>query len=215
MSQIFRQGLNWVIIDHIGNLDFTDQVLSTVTSQDWSDFTSAKGPDSSQHYIINPSWMPVGNHQEPEGWETLQTRMSSIVQNQLVNYGLKPINWGELSACSAWTVIGEEGSLHTAHEHGPGNICSVTYIEVPEKSEDLQGQIYFILHSDPYSTISQPNFRVLHLRPQKGMIVIFPSWMIHGVYPQAAGTRQTLNIDFNGDPNFKGQLPQAGSARYG
>lgn len=215
MSQIFKQGLNWVIVDHIGNLDSTNQMLETVTDDDWHAYTSAKGSNSRQHYIINPTWMPHAGHQEPIGWPDVRRKFTKIVQTEIVNYGLMPMNWTELHACSAWTVTGEEHSYHTIHEHGPMNICSVTYLKVPEKQESPAGQIYFVLHSDGYNSLSTPNMRVLHIQPQEGMIVIFPSWILHGVYPQGPGTRQTLNIDFNGDPNYKFNIPHSGGASYG
>lgn len=215
MSQIFRQGLNWVIVDHISNLDPANKMLESVTTEDWHAYTSAKGTDSHQHYIINPSWMPSASHKEPEGWPDVRRKWEQMVQREIVNYGLMPTNWRELHACSAWTVTGEEGSYHTVHEHGPMNICSVTYLKVPKGQESPAGQIYFILHADGYNPLSTPAFRVFHIQPQEGMIVIFPSWLLHGVYPQGPGLRQTLNIDFNGDPNYKFNIPHSGSASYG
>lgn len=215
MSQLFKQGLNWVIIDHISNIDDATGMVKSVTDEDWSMYTTAKGPGSRQHYIINPVWMPSSTHQEPQSWPEVRDRFRMIVQREIVHYGLMPMNWSELHACSAWTVVGEEGSYHTVHEHGPMNICSVTYLEVPEQQEGPAGQLYFIMHSDGYHPLSTPNYRVLHVQPKKGMIVIFPSWLLHGVYPQGPGIRQTLNIDFNGDPNYKFNVPQAGGANYG
>jgi uncharacterized protein (TIGR02466 family) len=215
MSQIYRQGLNWLIVDFISNLSFADKVLKNVTDHDWSDFTSAKGEKSRQHYIINPSWLPKDDFVEPEGWSELKSAYENMVQKELVNYGIMPIDWKKIHACSAWTVVGEEGSYHTAHEHGPNNISTVTYIDVPQSTDENQGQVFFVLHSDPYSNLSPPNFRVFHIKPQKGMILIFPSWLVHGVYPQAAGRRQTLNIDFNGNPNYNFRGLQASSANYG
>lgn len=214
MSQIFRQGLNWVIIDHINDISDANEMVSTVSDEDWSMYTTAKGNDSKQHYIINPSWMPSSTHQEPAGWPVVRDRFQMIVQREIVHYGLMPINWRELHACSAWTVKGTEGSYHTVHEHGPMNICSVTYLKVPPQ-ESPAGQIYFIMHADGYNPLSTPAYRVLHVQPKEGMIVIFPSWMLHGVYPQGPGLRQSLNIDFNGDPNYKFNLPSSGGANYG
>jgi len=217
MSQIYKQGHNWVIIDHIGNIDLPKQVLTSVTKDDWSMYTSAKGPNSRQHYLINPSWMLMQGHQEPAGWTELRDKWKKIVQREVVDYGLMPANWSELHACSAWTVVGEEGSYHTAHDHGPNNICSITYLNVPKKSVDSdspEGQIFFILDGSSYNPLSVPNFRILHVQPQEGMIIIFPSWIIHGVYPQGPGIRQTMNIDFNGDPNYKFNVPSSGGASY-
>lgn len=226
MSQIFRQGLNWIIIDFISNLELANEVSNDVNTKDFSDFTSAKGPNSVQNYIINPRWMPSDSHTEPKGWPDLRSKWEDIVQREVVNYGLMPSNWKKLHACSAWTVKGEEGSYHTIHEHGPLNVSSVTYLEVPPRPINLtpsteppknnnQGQIYFVMDGGPYNSLSVPNFRLFHITPQPGMIVIFPSWMLHGVYPQGPGIRRTLNIDFNGDPNYKFDIPHSGSSGFG
>jgi hypothetical protein len=200
---IVTQGLNWVITDHISDLDSIKTVVSDVTSEDWSSYTTAKGPKSRQHYLINPSWMPSEAHKEPRGWSDLKVWYENTVSKSLVHHGLLPSQWNGITAHRAWTVIGEEGSYHTIHDHGPNSVCSVTYIEVPEqnKNDDKAGQIYFVLQSDPYHPLAPVKHKVLHVAPKPGMIVIFPSWILHGVYPQGPGIRQTLNVDFKGNVN--------------
>lgn len=214
MSKIFREGQNWVIVDHINDLSLANEVCDDVTDTDWHQYTTAKGPKSRQHYLMNPRWMPVEDHREPARLDELKARWKHIVQNQVVNHGLMPADWTELHPCSSWTVIGEEGSYHTIHEHGVSNICSVTYLKVPKGQEPPAGQIFFVMHGEPYSPLATPQARIFHIQPHEGMIVIFPSWMLHGVYPQGPGTRQTLNIDFNGDPNYNFRHKQAGGIGF-
>ncbi len=144
--------------------------------------------------------MPSEAHKEPRGWSDLKLWYENTVSKSLVHHGLLPSQWNGITANRAWTVIGEEGSYHTIHDHGPNSVCSVTYIEVPEqnKNDDKAGQIYFVLQSDPYHPLAPVKHKVLHVAPKPGMIVIFPSWILHGVYPQGQGIRQTLNVDFVG-----------------
>ena len=214
MSKIFRQGLNWIIVDYIADVSSAKKMLEDVYDDDWSDYTSAKGKNSRQNYVINPKWMPKEDFVEPKDWSSIKERFETIVQREVVYHGMMPANWTKLHACSAWTVSGEEGSFHTIHEHGPMNICSVTYLQVPKNQIPPYGQIFFVLDASPYNPLSTPSSRILHLTPQEGMIVIFPSWILHGVYPQGQGTRQTLNIDFNGDPNYRFDIPHSGSTSY-
>jgi len=178
---IISQGLNWLITDHIADLGTIKKVVSDVTSEDWSSYTTAKGPLSRQHYLINPSWMPSQVHEEPQGWAELKLWYENTVQKLLVHHGLMPGQWQGISANRSWTVIGEEGSYHTIHDHGPNSVCSVTYLEVP------------------YHPLTPVKHKVVHISPKPGMIVIFPSWLLHGVYPQGPGIRQTLNVDFVGN----------------
>lgn len=198
MSNIITQGLNWLITEQIEDLSSIKKMLSNVTEEDWSTYTSAKGPNSKQHYVLNPEWMPSKFHQIPEGWDNIKSWYETEVKKTLVHHGLLPSKWQNLSADRAWTVIGEEGSYHTIHDHGPNRVCSVTYIDVPEQQLPKQGDIYFVLQCDPYSQLSPVRHKVVHVTPKAGLMVIFPSWLLHGVYPQGPGIRQTLNIDFSG-----------------
>jgi uncharacterized protein (TIGR02466 family) len=216
MSQIFREGSNWVIISHLNESEIPpiQSVIDDAYEIDWSLYTSCKGEKSKQYYLINPKWMPDKSHRQPKDWNVVQEKFKTIIQSELVYHCVMPTNWKELHACSAWTAIGEKGSYHTIHDHGPSNICSVTYLKVPENQEDPAGQIYFVMHGQSYNTISPPKMQIFHVQPKVGMVVIFPSWMLHGVYPQGEGIRQTLNIDFNGNKDYKFDEPSPGGANY-
>jgi hypothetical protein len=215
-SQLIRQNLNWLIIDHMSRDDMNTirDCINTVTEEDWSSHTSAKGENSKQHYIINPSWMPSNVHNEPENWHEAKQIITQKVQNEIIFHSVMPGNWEKLHACSAWTVKGDEGSFHTIHDHGPLNVSSVLYLEVPKSDSPTAGNIYFVMHGEPYNALATPSFRVMHVDPKPGMIIIFPSWLLHGVYPQGPGLRQTVNVDFNGDPNYKFNIPHSGGASY-
>lgn len=197
-TKIIRQGLNWVlIVDATDLIEESKQVINDVYQFNFAPFTSAKGENSIQNYLTNPTWMPQANHKQPKGWDMLQEKFKKLTKRELVNYGLMPDNWKDLGVHSAWTISGNEGSYHTVHEHGYNNICSVIYLEVPPPGEHRpDGQIYFIMNGEGYNELSRPTFRVLPIQPHKGMMVIFPSWLLHGVYPQGPGVRQTLNIDY-------------------
>lgn len=214
MSQLIQEGLNWVIITHISDLGFVEPLLADLDSSDFKMYTSTKGNKSSQHYLIPPKWIPHSTIQEPRIWPQLKSWAETHIQKELVYHGKMPDNWSKLHAFSSWVVKGGEGSYHTLHDHGPNNVSSVFYLDVPESEDPLQGQIYFILHSNPYSGLSVPRTRTLHFVPSKGSLVIFPSWIPHGVYPQGPGSRITLNIDFNGNPNFNSDDPAAGHMTY-
>lgn len=197
-TRLIKQGLNWVmIVDASDLIEKSKEVLTTVYPFNYAPFTSAKGDKSRQYYLTNPEWMPREDHHPPNGWDSLSNDFKKLAMKNLINHGTFPDSWKGLDVKSSWTVIGEEGSYHTVHEHGYNHICSVTYLEVTEPSPHRpDGQIYFVMHGEGYNEMSRPTFRVLPIQPQKGMMVIFPSWMLHGVYPQGPGIRQTLNIDF-------------------
>jgi hypothetical protein len=214
MSKIIQEGLNWIIITHITDLGFSEPLLADIDTSDFKMYTSAKGLNSKQYYLIPPKWLPNSTVKEPEIWPKLKDWSEKHVQKELVYHAKMPDNWKKIHAFSSWVVKGEEGSFHTLHDHGPNNISSVFYLEVPETNDSIQGQIYFILHSDPYSSLSVPRIRSLHFVPTKGSLIIFPSWIPHGVYPQGPGSRITLNIYFNGNTHFNFDDPTAGHMTY-
>ena len=100
-----------------------------------------------------------------------------------------------LALAGAWTVKGQEHSYHTLHNHLKGNtdvskrISTVIYLQMPEKRWNGDGAFYFVIH-EKEKLISY------HIDPEPGTYVIMPSDMLHGAYPQPAGLRQTLNLDF-------------------
>lgn len=214
MTKLVEQGLNWIIITHVNDLGFTEPLLNDLDSSDFKMYTSAKGSRSSQHYIMPPKYIPDSTVKEPAIWPTLKDWAERHIQKELVFHGKMPDNWSKIYAFSSWVVKGEEGSFHTLHDHGPNNISSVFYLQVPESTDPLLGQIYFVLHSDPYTNLSIPKLRTLHFVPRVGSLIIFPSWLSHGVYPQGPGSRITLNIDFNGDKFFNFDDPTAGHMTY-
>ena len=65
-------------------------------------------------------------------------------------------------------------------------ISTVTYLNVPKKDKGL---FYYFFQNEE-------NLEHRIIEPSKNMVVIMPSWIYHGVYPQGKGLRQTLNLDF-------------------
>ena len=118
MSQIYKQGQNWIIIDFISNLDLAKEVVADADERDFSEYTSAKGPNSVQKYIINPSWMPSSIHKQPEKWPELRDKWKQIVQSRVVEYGLMPQNWKELHACCV------KHKTTSRHERWPSLFCN-------------------------------------------------------------------------------------------
>jgi hypothetical protein len=196
-TEIIKQGLNWLIVSSVEDslIQETKEVLKGVYDFNFAPFTTASGEHTVQNYLTNPEWCKDPLHHEPRGWDSLQEKFKTHTQRELVNYGL--MQWESMKVHSAWSVAGDQGSYQTIHQHGLGHICTVTYLDVPEEDpQSRNGAIYFVLHSEPFNEFSQPVMRYLNVKPQAGMSIIFPSWILHGVYPQGPGLRRTINIDF-------------------
>lgn len=117
--------------------------------------------------------------------------INPIVENHLkLNGLLKSEN--SLKITSMWTVLGNEGCFHTIHNHNKRNInhiSTVTYLEISKNNIFQPGSFFSILKGPEENTVFEHH-------PNKGDILIFPVWVLHGTYPQGRGLRQTLNIDF-------------------
>jgi len=92
----------------------------------------------------------------------------------------------EVELCSCWTIYGKEGTYHTIHNHNNNDdIATVLYLETTKESFP-HGSFYFVHENNVYSR-----------NPKPGDLYIFPVTLLHGVYPQGRGLRQTLNMDFS------------------
>ena len=100
-----------------------------------------------------------------------------------------------------WSVIGEENSYHMVHCHSEGNfdgISTLLYLEVPDTNieDEPENNIFLITNIGPKNPYYHKNSPCQEINPEVGKLLIFPSWVLHGTYPQTKGIRQTFNIDY-------------------
>jgi uncharacterized protein (TIGR02466 family) len=98
----------------------------------------------------------------------------------------------------AWANVNERGHANALHIH-PG--CSWSGVYYVAAEPESAGEIYFLdprtealmsvqAHS-PYAVNNRP-----HVTPVPGMLLVFPSFLYHGVYPYA-GDGPRISIAFN------------------
>lgn len=131
-----------------------------------------------------------------------------------------------LTLTNCWTCIGYKNSYHIAHNHTltrPGGtirveprvVSATLYLSSPLKEGDCSNPTSEN-HSKMHDSIAgffyfftKPHLINL-VMPEVGKLIIFPSWIVHGTYPQISGKRQTLNLSFELDspllaPKIKSQ----------
>ena len=121
------------------------------------------------------------------------TSVVNKIKEKTITYLHKNVNEykvKDLSVASSWTVYGEEGSYHTIHRHDQGGplVATVTYLKTPildNSRKKTKGMFFYFFDNEVY-----------HLEPTEGQIIIMPTWVLHGTYPQTKGLRQTLSVDF-------------------
>lgn len=97
----------------------------------------------------------------------------------------------------AWMNVSPPGGFNAPHTHPGAHWSGVYYVSQPEVEQGTSGMIEFL---DPRSDL--PNWRIFKakafrlkrkIRPEAGEIVMFPSYLVHWVYPnETADNRVTI-----------------------
>lgn len=110
-----------------------------------------------------------------------------------------------------WANISPPGALNTSHAH-PGVLWAAVYyldMGADPADRDAGGELYFEDPRFPVTMMRLPGFRMVgtdgqpqsnerRLPTRAGDLVLFPSWLRHGVRPHN-GTRDRLSIAMNID----------------
>lgn len=99
---------------------------------------------------------------------------------------------GEVRFAGSWSVRLRPSGHHSHHIHPAGWISSAFYVETPDDMADGQG---WLTLGEPQSELGLTLPPILSVRPQPGLLVLFPSMMWHGTNPFASGERMTAAFD--------------------
>lgn len=81
-----------------------------------------------------------------------------------------------------WSVRLRPNGHHLNHFHGKGWISSACYIELPETMGEEAGQGW-LKFGEPAMPTSPALPAEYFMRPEPGLLALFPSWMWHGTVP--------------------------------
>ena len=99
-----------------------------------------------------------------------------------------------------WMNANPPGGFNAPHTHPGAHWSGVYYVSLPEIETGNSGMIEFM---DPRTDL--PNWRLLKsnafsakkkIRPAPGEMILFPSYLVHWVYPNEA-TEERVSIAFN------------------
>lgn len=100
----------------------------------------------------------------------------------------------------AWMNANPPGGFNAPHTHPAAHWSGVYYVSQPEVETGNSGMIEFL---DPRTDL--PNWRILKssafalkkkIRPEPGEMILFPSYLVHWVYPNEAD-EERVSIAFN------------------
>jgi tetratricopeptide (TPR) repeat protein len=118
---------------------------------------------------------------------------------EAVGQGSDPLrarNTFDYAVRGAWSVRLRPNGFHVDHVHPQGWLSSAFYVETPAEalgSETRQGWIKF---GQPQNPVKPPLAPAKYVRPEPGLLVLFPSYMFHGTVPfTTAESRMTIAFD--------------------
>jgi uncharacterized protein (TIGR02466 family) len=102
---------------------------------------------------------------------------------------------------SAWAAICRSGAYHAPHSHPDSAWSGVYYVDAgtPHPDHPLSGVLEFL---DPRAGVEavtapgDPYGEPVRVRPEDGLIVVFPSWLYHWVHPYVGNTPR-IAVSFN------------------
>jgi hypothetical protein len=92
-----------------------------------------------------------------------------------------------------WCVMTDGTGYETWHVHQFGWLSGVYYVQIPDEvahGDDAAGCIAFGLPEDVVGEATAAEYGVTVVRPEEGMLMLFPSHTYHRTYPHGADQRR-------------------------
>lgn len=147
-------------------------------------------------------WHSVGNlfNRQTPCIKVLRSMAEEAVLNSSRKIGAKADLASLRLKLFAWMNANPVSGYNAPHTHPGAQWSGVYYVSQPEVEEGNSGMIEFL---DPRSDL--PNWRILNapafklkkkLRPMPGDMILFPSYLVHWVYPNETN-QERVTIAFN------------------
>ena len=106
-------------------------------------------------------------------------------------------NAGRYELSGMWSARLRPNGFHVNHYHSAGWISSACYLHLPPAVEQRHGEGWIKFGEPPFPT--EPALGPEYfIKPEPGLLVLFPSYMWHGTVPFSGGTDdQRLTIAFD------------------
>jgi uncharacterized protein (TIGR02466 family) len=105
-----------------------------------------------------------------------------------------------LSLDSLWINVMEKGAIHAPHIHPHSVISGTYYVTVPPKSGAIRFEdprLPMLMAAPPKKKNARPENRsFIDVVPKPGLLLLWESWLRHGVEPNRARTPR-ISVSFN------------------
>ena len=107
---------------------------------------------------------------------------------------LRARNLGRTRIAGSWSSLLGPGGFHVSHMHSDGWLSSAFYVALPD-SNDEGGKEGWLGFGQP-DVPTRPALNVERfIKPEPGLLVLFPSYVPHGTIPFCEGRRLTIAFD--------------------
>ena len=172
--------------------------------------------ESSRDYANVGGWHSAANLLEWPGDEVQQLRtwivegLNRMVQatGQLPEVQGRPAPRGSFTI-SAWANISRRGNYHRMHNHPHSAWSGVYYVtgvprlkagQADEPNSNALAGVLELYDPRPFTEMvdvpGTPYGQRVHIRPEPGLLVLFPSWLYHFVHPSDSD-QERVSIAFN------------------
>tara|TARA_X000000368_G_scaffold107235_1_gene83291 strand:- start:662 stop:1249 length:588 start_codon:yes stop_codon:yes gene_type:complete len=134
-------------------------------------------------------------HEQPKNFIT------SIKNN--VNFALNDMGWDlnkqTVKIKSVWAIINRKDAWNQKHHHSNSDLSAAYYVSAHDKCGDI---VFYDprpapVHNHPISKFpNKLNATVNSIKPEPGMLVLFPSYLEHSVNPNLSDEKRIV-ISFN------------------
>jgi uncharacterized protein (TIGR02466 family) len=105
-------------------------------------------------------------------------------------------NTGAYRIDGAWSVRLKPGGFHKDHFHVQGWLSSAFYVETPDVALDRPDREGWLRFGQPPVQVEPPLAADHFVRPKRGRLALFPSYMWHGTVPFTTDERRmTMAFD--------------------
>ncbi|MDB4860173.1 2OG-Fe(II) oxygenase family protein [Alphaproteobacteria bacterium] len=120
-----------------------------------------------------------------------------------INFALNDMNWDlnkqSVSIKNLWAIINEKGAWNQKHHHSNSDLSAAYYVSAHENCGDI---IFYdprpapVYKSPIAKSPNNLNATINSIKPEAGMLVLFPSYLEHSVNPNLSDKKRIV-ISFN------------------
>lgn len=175
-----------ILYENVGTQLVTDQMVAdTLETFHKSMEYSNVGGYQSAPMIKGAAWQPL-----------FQVAKAQVVKYLCELDAKTNVEWN-IQGAGLWLNVNGRGHYNKVHNHGGCHFSGIYYVKVPPKS----GMLYF-QRSTTHNVIVEEHCRqkeygpLFEVMPRDGDMIIFPSEMNHGVYPNYS-REERISVAFN------------------